>query len=117
MHTPPKAEISAARDVVLNPAQFADQPALRENAWRTLVEERGGYFAARHLPVMTHAQPGRPARGVAAQFTRDMAPDRATIIRPSLADCVADALPATRAAIARRLGRSSNWFNDGGSAA
>ncbi len=117
MTNTPQSNTDAARDVVLNPVQFADQPALRENAWRTLVEERGGYFAARNLPVMTHAQPGRPARGVAAQITRDMAPDRATIIRPSLADCVADALPATRAAIARRRALDRTWPDDGGAAA
>lgn len=107
---PSDHEIATARDIVTRPEAYAAQPALRENAWRTLTEARGGTFAARHLPALTHAEPGRPARGVAAHLAdrltrlgrtpRKTTPDPAHPA-PSLADCIEGARPAITDAVAR----------------
>lgn len=101
--------IAAARDVVIRPEACAAQPALRENAWRTLVEARGGSFAAHRLPVVTHATPGRPAAGVAAHLSKrvtlhDTAP-QSTAFAPDLVESLRRAQPAINAAIARHNAR------------
>ena len=94
--------IRTALDVVKNPGQFSDQPALRATAWRTLCKARGSAFHPDRLP---HIIPPKPAGAPA--------------VPQSLAAALAESEPARLARIhaAMRKHRISAHRPTGGDAA
>ncbi|MCZ4351558.1 hypothetical protein O4H61_03430 [Roseovarius aestuarii] len=121
MTLPHTAAIAHALEIVTRPDQFGDQMALREFAWRQLVEARGGTMHPQNLPMMRPAEPGRPACGVAGHLARRLCgtaeaptPSRAstlaksTLAKSTLAASIHRAQPAIRAAIARRRANPSD---------